>query len=48
MSDNQRWAIRDIRLGKTYFFRNWKDMVAFVNDRESKKPVLLRKDNSNG
>lgn len=44
MSDNNRWAVRDIRHAKTYFFRNWQDLVAFVNDQQSLKPVLIRKD----
>jgi len=44
MSDKNRWAIRDVLHGKTYFFRNWRDLVAFVNDQQPKKSVLFRKD----
>lgn len=44
MSDKNRWAVRDIVHGKTYFFRNWKDMTAFVNDQIPQKNVLVRKD----
>lgn len=44
MSNNDTWAIRDIRHGKTYFFRNWKDLKAFVNDEQTLKNVVIRKD----
>lgn len=30
MSKN-RWAIRDIKHGKTYFFDSWEEMVAWIN-----------------
>ena len=44
MSDNNRWAVRDIKHGKTFFFRNWQDLVAFINDSVPGKPFLVRKE----
>lgn len=47
MSDTYRWAVRDIRHGKTYYFRNWQDLVNFASDLPTQKPTLFRKENKN-
>lgn len=44
MADTYRWALRDIRHGKTYFFRNWKDVVRFVSDMLPSKSIFVKKD----
>jgi len=34
LEEENKWAIRDIKHGKTLFFSSWDDMVSFVNSRK--------------
>lgn len=31
------WAIRDVKHGKTYHFKNWAEMVRFILGKEPKQ-----------